>query len=100
MAMVSSKVAGIPQMRNSMVGKKRMRANIPPDSFAIVDAACLDERLDIGVEVARGGEYFWYTAAREGFPDDRAIRLEAGKVASQQGELLEIASKWGSQVRS
>jgi hypothetical protein len=39
-----------------------MQANIPPDSLPIVNGARFDKRLDIGIEISPGREYFWYSA--------------------------------------
>src|SRR5947209_4374191 len=48
--------------------EKWMRADIPPDFFAIVDTTCFDESLHIGIKISPRGEDFGYPAARKGFP--------------------------------
>ncbi len=53
--------------------EKRVGSDIPPDTFAVVDASRFDQALYIIVEIAPGREYFRDAAAWEGLPDNGAV---------------------------
>src|SRR6266566_6330106 len=59
--------------------EERMRAYIPPDLFAVIDAASPDEGLHIVVEFAPRCQGVGHAIARERLPDDGAIGFHAGK---------------------
>jgi hypothetical protein len=72
-----------------------MRANIPPDLLAVVDAIGLDQQVDkrlvlrpVGIDVRDVG-------AREALKDFGSIRLEPVFIPSQKGEFDESARMWG-----
>ena len=59
--------------------KKRVRADIPPDFLAIVDAASINQCLHVLIEIFPGDERVWKPTAGKALPDHGAIRLESSE---------------------
>src|SRR6266568_4174817 len=61
-----------------------MRANIPPDLLPIINHACRNQRLHIGIEISPGAIELRYAAARKWPPNYRTIRLDACKTPTPE----------------
>src|SRR5438477_3926779 len=56
----------------------RVRADIPPYLLRFVDAPCLEEKIDVVVELRIGAEVIGNVGSREFLEDLRAIALQPG----------------------
>ena len=67
--------------------EERVRADVPPDLLAVVDAVGLDQQLDVVVVLGEAAEVVRDAGAREAVEDHAAVRLEAGVAALPEGRV-------------
>ena len=65
--------------------EERMRADVPPDFFGVVDAVGLDEEVDVLLELGVAGEAVGEVGAGEVFEDFGAVAFVAGLHAEPEG---------------